>query len=67
MQTKKQSFIEAITNTAVGFGISLAATFIIFPLVGVATTPFKNVLITVFFTVISILRGYIIRRIFNKK
>lgn len=67
MQTQKQSFIEAITNTAVGFGISLAATFVVFPLVGVATTPFKNVLITIFFTVISILRGYIVRRWFNSK
>lgn len=67
MQTKKQSFIEAVTNTTVGFIISLTATFIIFPLVGVATTPFKNVLITLFFTAISIARGYIIRRVFNSK
>lgn len=67
MQTKKQSLTEAITNTAVGFIISLAATFVIFPLVGVESTGTKNVIITVFYTVISIARGYLIRRIFNKK
>ncbi|WP_199287737.1 DUF7220 family protein [Pseudotamlana carrageenivorans] len=64
-QTKTQSLIEAITNTAVGFGISLAATFVIFPVLGIATTPSKNLLITLFFTAISIIRGYVIRRWFN--
>lgn len=67
MQTKKQSFIESITNTAVGFGISLLATFIIFPLVGVESSAGKNLVITIFFTVISILRSYLLRRYFNKK
>lgn len=67
MQTKKQSFLESLTNTAVGFIISLASTFVIFPLVGYESTPFKNLVVTVFFTVISIIRGYVIRRWFNKK
>lgn len=66
-QSKKQSLVESITNTAVGFLISLAATFAIFPLVGIESTGFKNVVITIFFTAISILRGYVIRRYFNKK
>lgn len=67
MQTKRNSLIEAITNTAVGFCISLLATFIIFPIVGVESTGTKNVIITLFFTVISIIRGYVLRRVFNKK
>ncbi len=67
MQTKKHSLIEAITNTAVGFFISLSATFLIFPIVGIESTGFKNVVITLFFTVISVFRGYVIRRFFNKK
>jgi hypothetical protein len=67
MQTKKQSFLESITNTAIGFGISLAATFLIFPVVGVESTGTKNVIITVFFTVVSITRSYFLRRYFNSK
>ena len=67
MQTKKQSFIEASTNTAVGFVISLASTFVIFPLVGFESSPSKNIVVTLFFTVVSIVRGYVIRRFFNKK
>ncbi len=66
MQTKRHSLIEAITNTAVGFIISLLSTFIIFPIVGVESTGTKNIIITLFFTIISIIRGYILRRIFNK-
>jgi hypothetical protein len=67
MQSKKQSFTEAIINTAVGFGISWASTFLIFPLVGIASSPGKNLLITFYFTIISIARSYVLRRYFNKK
>lgn len=67
MQTKKQSFIESFTNTAIGFIISWASTFIIFPFVGFESNPAKNLLITLYFTVISIARSYILRRFFNRK
>jgi len=67
MQTKKQSLTEAITNTAVGFGISYVSTFLIFPVLGIVTSPGTNLIIVIYFTIISILRGYVIRRFFNKK
>ncbi len=67
MQTRKQSLTEAITNTAIGFGISYASTFIIFPLLGFKTGAGTNLVITLYFTAISILRGYVVRRWFNKK
>lgn len=61
-QTRKQSLIESITNVAIGFIISLLSVIIILdkPLA-------ENVLITLYFTVISIIRSYVIRRYFNKK
>ena len=67
MQTKKQSFIESLSNTAVGFLISLAATFIVLPIFNVHSTFSKNIGITICFTFISIIRSYLIRRYFNKK
>lgn len=67
MQSKKQSLVESATNTAVGFVISLTATFIIFPLVGFESSFSKNLIVTIFFTIVSVLRGYFIRRIFNNK
>ncbi|QAA81394.1 hypothetical protein EI546_06470 [Aequorivita sp. H23M31] len=65
-QSKKQSLLEAITNTAVGFGISLLSIFIILPVLGIESTASKNVVITLYFTVISIVRGYVLRRVFNR-
>ena len=67
MQTKKQSLIESLTNTFIGFAVSFASTFFIFPIMGMKTSVGSNFVITIYFTVISILRGYVIRRYFNKK
>ncbi|TLP81377.1 hypothetical protein [Maribacter sp. ACAM166] len=67
MQTKKQSFIESLTNTAIGFMVSFASTFLIFPLVGISTNAGTNLIITIYFTIISVLRGYALRRWFNYK
>ena len=67
MQTKKQSFKEALINVAVGYLISLASLFILFPIFGIESSPGKNVMITLYFTAISILRSYLLRRYFNKK
>ena len=65
MQTKKQSLLESIASTSVGFVVSLAATFLIFPVVGVESTGVKNIIISVLFTCVSIIRGYYVRRFFN--
>tara|TARA_R110002051_G_scaffold297564_2_gene363958 strand:+ start:18587 stop:18802 length:216 start_codon:yes stop_codon:yes gene_type:complete len=67
MQTKKQSLFESLSNTAVGFFVSYASTFLIFPLMGFESSGGKNLIITLYFTVVSILRSYVLRRYFNKK
>jgi hypothetical protein len=67
MQTKKQSIIESLTNVGVGYLISLISLFIIFPILGIESSPGKNFIITFYFTVIGIARNYILRRYFNKK
>jgi len=66
-QTKKQSFIESLTNVAIGYVVSLISLFLIFPLMGIESSISKNLLITLYFTVVSILRSYVVRRWFNKK
>ena len=67
MQTKKQSFLESLTNVAIGYLISLLSLFIIFPILGIESSTSKNLIITLYFTLISIARSYILRRYFNKK
>jgi len=64
-QTRKRSWQEAFTNTAVGYGFGLAGQMVIFPLLGMDVSFNNNMIICMFFTVISIIRNYIIRRFFN--
>ena len=66
MQTKKYSLIESITNTLVGFIVSLLIQLIIYPTMGIPVTFTQNIVITFIFTIASILRGYIVRRMFNR-
>ena len=67
MQSKKNSFIESLLNTIVGFLISLLVQLLIYPILNIPVTIFQNIIITSVFTIVSIIRGYIIRRYFNSK
>ena len=66
MQSKVKSFIEACTNTASGIAVAFAATFIVFPMFGYEATIEKSLYISLIFTVISLIRSYVIRRLFNR-
>lgn len=65
MQTKKQSFIEANTSTAIGFIVSYILSYTVLPLYGVEQSHSVSFQITIIYTVASIVRGYFIRRYFN--
>lgn len=65
MQSKRQSACEATLNTASGFLLSLGAGYIIFPALGWAVTSQQNLAAVSLFTVISVLRSYFWRRVFN--
>ena len=62
MQTRTKSLIEQLANTVAGFIISIILVKFFFPEISLA----KNTYITLVFTVVSIVRGYVIRRIFNR-
>ena len=65
MQTKLGSFTETCVNTAVGFGISYGANIWILPQFGLPVTHAQAFWIGVIFTVISVVRSYYMRRLFN--
>lgn len=65
-QTKRQSAIETVTSVAIGYLVAIGSQVVIFPLFGLAVSFSDNLLIGAFFTVVSIIRGYLIRRIFNR-
>ena len=65
-QSRRASLIEALTNVAVGFVLSALTTAIVFPLFGYPIRWADNLSIAGIFTVVSILRGYALRRLFNR-
>jgi hypothetical protein len=66
MQTKLHSIVEAIASVAVGFAVSILSQLIIFPANGIHISLHENFVITCWFTIISVARSYIFRRIFNE-
>jgi membrane protein implicated in regulation of membrane protease activity len=66
-QTKKNSIIESITNTLIGIITTFIFSPIIYGMVGIKYTFSQLGMATILFTILSIARGYIIRRWFNKK
>jgi len=65
MHTKKQSLIETTTNIVVGMIVSFFSQKIIFPYFNLQVSTHQNIVITIFFTIISFVRGYGLRRFFN--
>lgn len=66
MQSKKNSFLESVTNVMIGYGVALASQLIVFPFFDIDVSLSDNIQIGLWFTVISIVRSFCVRRVFNK-
>lgn len=64
-QTHLGSFVEAWANIAVGFAINWTANMLVLPRFGFNVTAGQALGIGVVFTVISLVRSYVLRRWFN--
>lgn len=64
-QSKKSSAREALMNIAIGYSISFIGNYLVLPEFGHPITVLQNIQIGLIFTVISIVRSYMIRRYFN--
>jgi hypothetical protein len=67
MQTRLGSLIESIINILIGYGVALLSQIAIFPLFGIHVGIKTNLWIGAWFTVISLIRSYVIRRWFNAR
>ena len=65
-QSRLSSLAETCLGIAIGFVVSLAITALILPAYGHPVTWSDNLQITGVFTVASIVRGYLVRRAFNR-
>ena len=66
MQSRKHSIFESITNVAIGYGVAVASQLAVFPMFGIHIPLSDNLAIGAWFTVISIIRSYVVRRVYTK-
>lgn len=67
MQSKLDSALEALTNIVIGAVVALAAQYVWFPIIGYHLTHSEHLATTAFFTSVSFMRSYLLRRFFNGK
>lgn len=66
MQTKRQSLIESLANVALGYLVTLAASPLIYWICEVEINPAKMGAVTFAFTILSVIRSYAVRRLFDR-
>lgn len=67
MQQKRvASLIEAATNAIVGYGLAIATQIAVFPWFGLETGLTEHLAIGLVFVGVSLVRGYLLRRLFER-
>ena len=64
-QSRAMSLIESLANVAVGYGVAVVTQILIFPIFGLRTTLAQNLMMGAIFTLVSIARSYVLRRLFE--
>jgi hypothetical protein len=65
-QSRAQSMIESAANVVIGYVVALGSQLVVFPMFGVHLPLQDNLLIGLWFTAISLVRSYLVRRWFNR-
>ena len=64
-QSHFHTFLESWLNVAIGIGVAIAAQRLIFPWFDIDVGHDENLAIALLFTVVSLVRSYVLRRLFN--
>lgn len=64
-QSNLMSWVETFLNTGIGFVIAIATQVLVFPMFGYEPPLSTNFKIALIFTVVSLVRGYVMRRAFE--
>lgn len=65
MQSRIMSAVEASANVAIGYLVSVAANLLVLPLFGYDVSIADSFMIGLAFTAVSLVRSYLLRRVFN--
>lgn len=66
MQSRWMSILESVTNVVVGYCLAVLTQVLVFPLFELKISLGENLGIGAIFTVISLLRSFALRRLFNR-
>lgn len=64
-QSRLMSLVESVANVIVGYGVAVVTQILIFPIFGLHTTLAQNLQIGAIFTLVSIVRSFGLRRLFE--
>jgi uncharacterized membrane protein len=65
-QRRAESMLEAATNVSLGFVLALLTQAAAYPFFGIHTTLQTDTAIAVIFTLVSLARSYVVRRLFER-
>ena len=60
------SMVEATANVVIGYGIAVATQVLVFPIFGIHITLADDLAIGLVFAVVSLARGFMLRRVFER-
>lgn len=66
-QSRLESLLESVANILIGYCIALASQLVLFPRFGIHIPLSTNLWIGFWFTLISLVRSYALRRWFNAR
>ena len=65
-QSRMMSMIEAITNVLVGYVLAILTQLLVFPIFGLEAALQEHLAIGLAFVAVSLARGYVPRRLFER-
>lgn len=65
-QSRYMSAVEAVVSTAIGYIVAVATQMVVFPIFGLRVGVIENLGIGLAFTAMSVVRSYLVRRLFER-
>ena len=65
-QSRAMSLIEAVANVVVGYALAIATQIVVFPWFGISAGMGEHLAIGLAFVGVSLVRGYVLRRLFER-
>lgn len=64
-QSRWMSLVESVANVLVGYTVAVVTQALVFPLFGMQATLSQNLMIGLIFTGVSLVRSFLLRRLFE--